>query len=140
MAKITCVILGLLVAAIGIVELVGVDFDLTYVYFGVIAVGILGVLVGVYARRGGKTDTRLQTENATLKKDVEHLSQQLESEKKKFLEQSKELEGLNKEFEKEKTELNKLTQKMEDCKAAQEDAKEAAKEAKKEARQEAKKE
>ncbi len=82
MTKITCVILGLLLAAMGVIELVGVNTNLTYIYFAVIALGIIGVLIGVYARQGGKTDARLHAENASLKKDIEHLKMQLADSKK----------------------------------------------------------
>lgn len=136
MTKITCVILGLLVAAMGIIELIGLSYDLTYVYYGVIALGIIGVLVGVYARQGGKTDTRMQTENATLKKDVEHLRKQVAFEKENVAGQAKELEKLNKELEKERAETDQLTRKIEERKIAEAAAKEAQKEAQKEANRE----
>lgn len=136
MAKITCVILGLLVAAMGIIELIDVTFDLTYIYFGVIAIGIIGVLVGIYARQGGKTDVRLPTENAALKKDVEHLRKQLTAENENVARQAKELEKLTKELEKEQAVTEQLNKKIEERKIAEEAAKVATKEAKKEAKKE----
>jgi peptidoglycan hydrolase CwlO-like protein len=123
LAKITCVILGLIVSALGIMELVSFSYDAPYIYFAVIALGILGVLVGIYARQGGKTDARLQTENATLKKDIEHLKKELSEEKAEVSEKVKELDKLSKEIEKGKSEAELLTKKIEDLKR-----KEAAKE------------
>ena len=116
MAKITCVILGLIVSALGIMELVGFSYDAPYIYFIVIALGILGVLVGIYARQGGKTDARLQTENATLKKDIEHLKKELSEEKAELGEKAKELDKLGKDLEKQKNEVERLTKKIEDLK------------------------
>jgi hypothetical protein len=85
MAKTTCVILGLVLLALGILGLTGWIPMLTgsqvYVSIGEIILGGLGFIVGVYARSGGRIRQAKQN-NQQAKQNSQHANQNYEQQRK----------------------------------------------------------
>ncbi len=107
MTKITCVILGLSLMALGIIGVTNYSIDMQYFNFGAIVLGIVGLMVGVYAKQS-VSDQRLKTEIATQKKDIEHQKKEIEQHKKQIELQKKEIEEQGKVIEEQKNMVIKL--------------------------------
>lgn len=104
MTKITCVLLSLVLMALGLIGVTGFIIDMTYINIGAIAIGVIGLLVGIYAKQG-TSDQRLKTETATQKRDIEHQKKDIEQQKKDLEEQKKEIDQQKKEIEHQRKEI-----------------------------------
>ncbi|MGD9676988.1 MAG: hypothetical protein AB7V16_01320 [Vulcanibacillus sp.] len=104
MAKLTCVILGLALLALGIVGVTGFVIDMTYINIGAIVIGALGLLVGIYARQS-KPDYRLKTETATQKQEIEQQKKEIDQHKKEIELHKKEIDQQKKEIEQQRKEI-----------------------------------
>lgn len=111
MTKMTSVVLGLSLIVLGIIGITNFSLDMQYVYIGEIALGIVGLLIGIYARQG-VSDQRLKTEIATQKKDIEHQKKEIDQQKKMIDAQNNEIEEHKKQIEIQRNEIEEQRNKV----------------------------